>query len=161
GVAAVRGLQGRRLSDPGSVLACAKHFLGDGGTRGGVDQGDSVGDEAELLQVHLPAYVDAIKAGVGSVMVSYSSVNGANMHGHKRLLPDLLKGELGFRGIVVSDWAAIDQVATDYRQAIEVCVNAGLDMVMIPNGPGKKNNYVEFIGHLRDLVAEGRVAPTR
>jgi beta-glucosidase len=161
GAAAVRGLQGRRPPDPGSVLACAKHFVGDGGTRGGVDQGDTVGDEAELLEVHLPAYVDAIKAGVGSIMVSYSSLNGTKMHGHERLLTDVLKGELGFRGIVVSDWAAIDQVATDYRQAIEVCVNAGLDMVMIPNGPGKKNNYMEFVGDLRDLVDQGRVSPAR
>jgi beta-glucosidase len=161
GAAAVHGLQGGRLSDPGSVLACAKHFLGDGGTRGGVDQGDTVGDEAELLKVHLPAYVDAIKAGVGSIMVSYSSFNGAKMHGHRRLVTDLLKGELGFRGVVVSDWAGIDQVATDYRQAVEVCVNAGLDMVMIPNGPGKKNNYVEFIGYLRDHVAASRVGPAR
>jgi beta-glucosidase len=77
------------------------------------------------------------------------------------MLTDVLKGELGFRGIVVSDWAAIDQVATDFRQAVETCVNAGLDMFMIPNGPGKKNNYEEFIGHLRDLVAAGRVAPAR
>ena len=97
GAAAVRGLQGRRLSDPGSVLACAKHFLGDGGTQGGVDQGNTVGDEAELLRVHLPGYVDAIKAGVGSIMVSYNSINGTRMHGHKRLLTDLLRGKLGFR----------------------------------------------------------------
>lgn len=161
GAAAVRGLQGGRLSDPSSVVACAKHFLGDGGTQGGVDQGNTVGEDGELLRIHRPGYVAAIKAGVGTVMVSYSSWNGTRMHANRRLITDVLKGELGFRGIVVSDWAAIDQVATDYRRAIEISINAGLDMVMIPNGPDKPNNYVEFIEKLRDLVTSGRVDRSR
>jgi beta-glucosidase len=159
-VAAVRGLQGTP-GDPTSVLACAKHFLGDGGTTGGVDQGNTECDLATLRKVHLPGYVAAIKAGVGSVMASYSSWNGQKMHGHRYLLTDLLKGELGFKGFVVSDWAAIDQLSKDYQAAIETSINAGVDMVMIPNGPGKANNYVEFIAKLKELVEEGKVPSSR
>ncbi|MGZ4462467.1 MAG: glycoside hydrolase family 3 protein, partial [Gaiellaceae bacterium] len=98
GAAAVRGLQGSAPADPTSVLACAKHYVGDGGTKGGVDQGNTECDEATLRKIHLPGYVAAIKEGVGSIMASYSSWNGKKMHGHRYLLTDLLKGELGFRG---------------------------------------------------------------
>jgi beta-glucosidase len=162
GVAATIGLQGEKLSSATtSVLACAKHFIGDGGTTNGVDQGDTICDEATLRKLFLPPYRAAIKAGVGSIMVSYNSWNGQKMHGNKHLLTDVLKGELGFQGFLVSDWAAIDQLAPDYKQDIEQSINAGLDMIMIPNGPGKKNNYVEFINDLKALVAEGKVPPSR
>lgn len=161
GVAAVHGLQGKELSDPTSVLACAKHFIGDGGTQDGMDQGNDVCDEATIRKLYLPPYQAAIKAGVGSIMVSYNSWNGKKMSGSKHLLTDVLKGELGFQGILVSDWAAIDQISPDYKSDVEASVNAGLDMVMIPNGPGKPNNYVEFISDLKDLVAEGRVPLAR
>lgn len=157
GAAAVRGLQGERLSEVDSVVACAKHFLGDGGTTHGTDQGNTEVDEATLRKLHLPGYVAAVRAGVGSIMVSYNSWNGQKMHGNRRLLTDLLKGELGFSGFLVSDWAAIDQLSGDYKTAIAASVNAGLDMAMIPNGPGQKNNYAEFIGLLKALVAEGKV----
>ena len=158
--AAVRGFQ-RKLPQGNSVMACAKHFLADGGTQGGVDQGNAVFDEATLRRVHLAPYVAAVKAGVTSIMGSYSSWNGQKMHGNQHLLTDVLKGELGFRGILVSDWAAIDQLSGDYKSAIEKSVNAGLDMAMIPNGPGQKNNYVEYITLLKQLVAEGKVSQTR
>jgi beta-glucosidase len=143
------------------VLACAKHFIGDGGTLGGKDQGNTVCDEATLRKLYLPPYQAAVKAGVGSIMVSYSSWNGVKMHTNKYLLTGVLKGELGFRGFLVSDWAAIDQISPDYKQDVETSINAGLDMVMIPNGPGKTNNYVEFIQDLKELVAEGKVPPSR
>ena len=110
GTAAVRGFQGSDMSSPGRVLATAKHFVGDGGTRNGVDRGDTVVDEATLRRLHLPGYVAAIKAGVGSIMVSYNSWNGEKMHGHRRLITDVLKGELGFQGIIVSDWNGIDEL---------------------------------------------------
>ena len=158
--AAVEGLQSR-LPGGGSVLACAKHFIGDGGTFNGVDQGNTVCDERTLRRLYLGAYVAAIKAGAGSIMVSYSSWNGQKMHGHKYLLTDVLKGELGFQGFLISDYAAIDQISSDYRSDIEKSINAGLDMVMIPNGPGQKNNYVEFITLLKGLVAEGKVSQSR
>jgi beta-glucosidase len=161
GAAAVRGLQGKKLSDPTSVLACAKHFIGDGGTLDGVDEGNDVCDEATIRKLYLPPYQAAIQAGVGSIMVSYNSWNGRKMHGNKYLLTDVLKGELGFKGFLVSDWAAIDQISPDYKTDVETSINAGLDMIMIPKGPGQPNNYVEFIQDLKQLVAEKRVSMAR
>ena len=143
----MRGFQEAPASEPGSaILATAKHFLGDGGTSGGKDQGDTKISEEELRKIHLPGYVAAVKAGVGSVMVSYSSWNGAPMHGNKALITDVLKGELGFTGFVVTDWAAIDKMSKDYKQDVEVAINAGIDMVMVPI------RYREFIADLKELV---------
>ncbi|MGH7950768.1 MAG: glycoside hydrolase family 3 protein [Limisphaerales bacterium] len=160
--AGVRGFQGNELSsNSDSVLACAKHFAGDGGTLGGVDQGNVVCDEATFRKLFLPPYRAAIKAGAGSIMVSYSSWNGKKMSGNKYLLTDMLKNEMGFQGFLVSDWAAIDQLSPDYKKDVENSINAGLDMIMIPYGPGHKNNYVEFINDLKSLVAEGKVSQTR
>ena len=162
GAAAIRGFQGETLSaEPTSVLACAKHFIGDGGTENGKDQGNTVCDEATLRKLYLPPYRAAIKAGAGSIMVSYSSWNGQKMHGNKYLLTEVLKDELGFKGFLVSDWAAIDQISPDYKHDVEQSVNAGLDMVMIPYAPDKKGNYVEFIDDLKALVAEGKVSQAR
>ena len=161
GAAAIRGFQGRDLSKPSSVLACAKHFLGDGGTSNGTDQGNTVCDEATLRRLFLPPYVAAVRAGVGSIMVSYSSWNGQKMHGNKRLLTGLLKGELGFKGFLVSDWAAIDQLSPDYKTDVEQSINAGIDMVMVPHGAGETNNYIEFIQDLKALVAQGKVPLSR
>jgi beta-glucosidase len=155
GAAAVRGMQGDDLSQPGRVLATAKHFVGDGGTKNGVDRGDTAGDEAMLRKIHMPGYLDAIKAGVGSIMVSYSSWNGQKMHGHKRLLTDVLKGELGFKGIVVSDWNGIDELQGTPLQHIEQAVNAGIDMVMAPD------KYRQFIEGLKKNVADGKVPMSR
>ncbi len=143
------------------MLACAKHFIGDGGTTNGIDQGNTICDEATLRKLYLPPYRAAIQAGVGSIMVSYSSWNGQKMHGNKYLLTDVLKTELGFRGFLVSDWAAIDQISPNYKHDIEQSINAGLDMIMIPSGPGKANNYIEFIDDLKALVAEWKVPQTR
>ena len=146
--AAVRGYQP-------TILACAKHYLADGGTAGGRDQGDAPMDEATLRAVHLPGYRAAVAAGVGSVMASFSSWNGQKMHGHRHLLTDVLKGELGFSGFVVSDWAGIDQLPGDYTSDVETAVNAGIDMVMIPD------RYPEFVATLKGLVLSGRVPPSR
>lgn len=160
GAAAVRGLQAG-FNQPDSVLACVKHFVGDGGTRNGVDQGDTVVDEATLRKIHLAPYLPALQAGAGSVMISFNSWNGVKLHEHKRLITDVLKGELGFKGFTVSDWAAIDQLPYDYQGCIAASINAGLDMVMVPNGPDQPNNYIEFITKLTELVNEGRVPMTR
>jgi beta-glucosidase len=160
GAASVRGFQGDHLGK-NSVLACVKHFVGDGGTENGKDQGNTVCDEATLRKVFLPPYAAAIKAGAQSIMVSFSSWNGQKMHGNKYLLTDVLKNEMGFQGFLVSDWAAIDQLSPDYKNDIETSINAGLDMAMVPNGPGTKNNYREFIADLKDLVAAGKVSQAR
>jgi beta-glucosidase len=166
GAAAVRGLQGKKLSAPTSVLACAKHFVGDGGTTNGINEGNTVCDEATLRKLYLAPYPAAIKAGVGSVMVSFNSWNGDKLHGQKHLLTDVLKDELGFQGFLISDWAAIDQLSPDYKRDIELSINAGLDMVMVPYGPAQTNSwetntYIEFITYLKQLVAEGKVPQSR
>ena len=160
GAAQVRGLQ-KPLANGFSVLACPKHFLADGGTQGGIDEGNTVCDEATLRKLFLPPYRAVVAAGARSIMVSYSSWNGVKMHGNKYLMMDVLKGELGFKGFLISDWAAIDQISPDFKADIEASINAGLDMVMIPHGPDKKNNYVEFINDLKDLVQAGRVPQSR
>ena len=153
GAAAIRGFQ--EATDGSAILASAKHFLADGGTTGGKDRGDAHISEEELRRIHLPGYVAAIKAGVGSVMVSFSSWNGQPMHGNKQLITDVLKGELGFSGFVVTDWAAIDLMGTDYTQDVEMAINAGIDMVMVPI------KFREFIADLKALVAAGRVPMAR
>jgi beta-glucosidase len=161
GAAHVRGLQGTQLSDPSSALACVKHYMGDGGTTGGKDQGNTEVDEATLRRLHLPGYIDAIKAGARSIMASYSQWNGTPMHAHKYLLTDVLKVELKFSGFIVSDWAGIDHLPGTYRDQVAASINAGLDMIMIPNGPGTPNNYVEFITELTKLVKDGVVPMSR
>ena len=155
GAAAVRGFQGEDLSRPGGVLASAKHYVGDGGTTNGIDQGDTRVDEATLRGLHLPGYVAAVKAGVGTVMASFSSWNGQKIHGHKYLLTTVLKGELGFKGFVVSDWKAIEQLPGDYAQQVQASIDAGVDMVMVPDV------YREFFDTLKKLVVAGRLPMAR
>ncbi|MGE5350846.1 MAG: glycoside hydrolase family 3 protein [Acidobacteriota bacterium] len=153
--AAVKGFQGNGFSSPSSILACAKHFVGDGGTTGGHDQGNTEIDEETLRKVHLPGYISAIKAGVGSIMVSFSSWNGQKMHSHKYLLTDVLKNELGFKGFLVSDWAGINQLPGDFKRQVESAINAGLDMAMAPN------DWKKFIAAMKELVQEGRIPISR
>ncbi len=151
GAAAIRGYQGKRLGQATpSVLACAKHFVADGGTWSGHDRGDSLVDAQTMLDVHLRQYQAAISAGVGSIMVSYSSVNGVKMHARRDLLTDTLKGRLGFSGFLVSDYAALEQLPGNYAEQVETAINAGIDMVM---GPRRFQN---FISTLTSLVP-GRV----
>lgn len=103
----VRGLQGQADEDflaDGRVIATAKHFIGDGGTRDGVDRGDTTGDEFHLRDVHGAGYFSAIEAGVQAVMASFTRWDGQRMHGHKYLLTDVLKGRMGFDGLIVGDW---------------------------------------------------------
>ncbi|GHA65394.1 MULTISPECIES: glycoside hydrolase family 3 N-terminal domain-containing protein [Streptomyces] len=155
----VTGLQGETLGEgPAPVPATAKHYLGDGGTAGGVDQGDTKLSEAELRAVHLPPFREAVRRGVGAVMLSYSSWNGVRSHANSYLVTDLLKGELGFGGFVVSDWAAVDQFdgQSGFTGAeITTAVNAGVDMVMVPH------DYRKFLTLLRGEVTAGRIAQSR
>lgn len=161
GAAQVQGLQNSSLTDKNSVLACVKHYVGDGGTTNGKDQGNTEVDEATLRSIHLPGYVEAISAGAKSIMASYNSWNGNKMHGNRYLITDVLKGELKFDGFVVSDWSGIDQLSPNYKYAVEQSINAGLDMVMITTGPGKRNNYEYFINTLKELVKEKTVSMNR
>jgi beta-glucosidase len=118
-------------------------------------------DEATFRKLFVAPYPPSIKEGVASIMVSYNSWHGTKLHGHKQLLTDVLKKELGFRGFLISDWAAIDQLPGEYKSDVEQSINAGLDMIMIPNGPDKPNNYVQFVDYLKQLVAEGKVPMSR
>lgn len=155
GAVQVRGLQGSTLKDRTSVLACAKHFLADGGTDGGKDQGNATLATATIRSIHLPGYKAALGYHTGSVMVSYSSINGGKMHGNRYWLTDVLKGELRFTGIVVSDWGGIDQLGPDYTKDVEQSVNAGIDMVMLPS------RYMDFLNAMQELVRQGRVSSAR
>jgi beta-glucosidase len=163
GAAYIRGLQGEYLSHPLSALATPKHFIGDGGTVWGtsandnwmIDQGNMLVDEATLRQLFLPTYQAAIDAGARSIMVSFSSWQGVKMHAHKYLLTEVLKGELGFTGFLVSDWQAIDQIPGDYYTDIITSINAGLDMIMVPY------DYHTLIAGLTRAVNEGRISMAR
>jgi len=152
--ASVQGLQAN-LSEPQTILACAKHYVGDGGTQNGIDQGNTVVFEQVLRDLHMPGYIDAIENNVGSIMASYNSWNGVKLHGHEYLLTDVLKNELGFEGFVISDWAGVDQITEDYREAVKRAINAGIDMVMVPD------RYIYFISILKSLVIDGEVSEER
>lgn len=168
GAAYIRGLQSIPEGYPAEegesirVLATPKHFLGDGGTVLGtsrtylIDQGDMQVDEASVRALYLPPYQAAVEAGAMSVMVSFSSWNGTKMHAQKYLITDVLKGELGFKGFVVSDWGGIDQIdSNDYYQSVVTAVNAGVDMNMVPY------DYVRFIDTMKQAVANGDISQER
>ena len=168
GAAATRGLQGKSLDDPLSVLACAKHYAGDGGTTFGsgvlkgpggklwpLDQGDTRVDEATLRKIHLQGYITAIAMGVGTIMPSYNSWNGVRCSASHRLLTEILKQELGFDGFLISDYNALDEIPGTRKQQIAISINAGMDMVMVPE------RYPEFFNTLRELVQEGTVPMSR
>jgi beta-glucosidase len=162
GSAYLQGLQGDDLANPLTALATPKHFVGDGGTTWGsstsgyqIDQGVSEVDEATLRAIHLPPYVEAIKSGAMSIMVSFSSWGGMKMHAQKYMISDVLKGELGFEGFVVSDWAGIDQISSNYYEAVVTSINAGVDMNMVPY------NDDLFIRTLTSAVEKGDVPTER
>ncbi len=125
----VRGVQHDLGTD--GVIACAKHWVGDGGTAAGNDQGDTAMSEAELERTHMSPYYPALEAGLLTVMASFNSWNGEKCHGHRYLLTDVLKGRLGFDGLVVSDWDGVDYLHEDYGTAIGMAANAGIDVFMV------------------------------
>jgi beta-glucosidase len=166
GGAATRGLQGDDLRDPLRVLACAKHYVGDGATTFGtgikpeggrsiLDQGDARLSEAELRALHMQGYLTALAAGVGTIMPSFNSWNGQKASGSRRLLTEILKDELGFEGFLISDYNALDQLPGDFRSDIKDSINAGMDMAMVPQ------KYREFFSTLKDLVQAGEVKMAR
>jgi beta-glucosidase len=173
----VTGMQGRLRKDAAvneKVIATAKHFLGDGGTTAGTDQGVTVATEQQLVNLHGRGYYPAIQAGVQAIMVSYSSwqdsAPGANakalkMHGNKYLLTDVLKTKMGFDGIVVTDWNGIGQVKMSNSAATRDCttsdcpqaINAGVDMVMAPT----RADWLPFIQNTIASVNAGEIPIAR
>ena len=150
----IEGMQADGGASEG-VVACTKHWVGDGGTARGIDQGETTLPEDELRRTHIAPYVPAIEAGTLTVMASYNSWNGVRCHGNRRLLTEILKDELGFAGFVVSDWNGIDQLDADYVRAIEISVNAGVDMFMVPE------EWRTFIARTIELVEAGRIPMSR
>jgi beta-glucosidase len=171
GVASLKGLQSvdgtLDLGNPLAVLATPKAFLGDGGTTWGttraniwnhgfgLDQGDMRVDEATMRALFLPPYQAAVDAGALSIMVSFSSWNGTRMHAQKYLLTDVLKGELGFKGFLISDFMGMDQVAQSYYEAMVTSINAGLDMNMGWYDPNR------FINTVKQAVQSGDIPLSR
>ncbi len=176
GAAAVRGLQGPDPTAGGTTVACLKHYVGDGGTTWGsvaetradwidwwdgwgdgwrIDQGDNRVDEVTLRRVHLRPYRDGLAAGALSVMASYHSWNGERLHGHRRLLTEVLKGELGFGGFVVSDWLGVAQLDPDPARGAVMALEARIDMVMLPF------DFRSFVADVTAAVESGRLDPSR
>ncbi|KAJ6986541.1 beta-glucosidase BoGH3B-like [Populus alba x Populus x berolinensis] len=132
------------------VAACAKHFVGDGGTTKGINENNTVIDKHGLLSIHMPAYSDSIIKGVSTIMVSYSSWNGVKMHANRELITGFLKNTLKFKGFVISDWQGIDRITSpphaNYSYSVQAAIQAGIDMVMLPF------KHTEFIDDLTYLV---------
>ncbi|MBT8180593.1 MAG: glycoside hydrolase family 3 protein, partial [Eudoraea sp.] len=155
----VIGLQGRfgeeDFMGEGRVISSAKHFLADGATEKGADQGDALISEEELRNVHAAGYYSAIPAGVQTVMASFSSWQGRKLHGDKELLTDVLKGQLGFNGFVVGDWNGHGQVPGCTNTDCPQSLNAGVDMYMAPDS--WKGLYESTLKH----VKSGTIPMTR
>jgi beta-glucosidase len=165
GAAAVRGLQGTLGADD-SVLACAKHYIGDGGTAGGRDQGINRATREQMAAVHGAGYVSALAAGVQTVMASFNSWQETDaegrllhdhgkLHGSRFLLTEVLKQHWGFDGLVVSDWNGVGQVSGCSNSRCAAALNAGIDMVMVPE------LWREFIADTLELVEAGEVPMAR
>jgi beta-glucosidase len=169
GSSCLEGLQGTSLTDPNTVVGDPKHFLGDGGTAYGsstaqgptgpylLDQGVDQMSDTQITSLFLPPYESAVKNGARIIMTTFSGTqSGGKVTGDKHWLTDVLKTKLGFAGFVVSDWAAIDQIApSDYTASVKAAINAGVDMAMVPD------NYEKFQSTLKGLFSSGGVPQSR
>ncbi len=155
----VVGLQGHPALEnafgPGKVVATAKHFIGDGGTERGDDQGDTKVSEEALKVIHGPGHFTAIGAGAQTVMATFSSWNGVKTHGNRYLLTTVLKERLGFDGFVVGDWNGHEQVPGCAVSSCAAAVNAGVDMIMVPN------DWRDFIRNTTRQVKSGEISEAR
>ncbi len=149
----VNGLQGDLGDD--SVVACVKHWVGDGGTTEGIDQGDTRISESELERLHIKPYYPAIENGVLTVMASFNSWNGDKCHDHNYLLSYVLKKRMNFNGFIISDWDGIDYLSESYFEAVARGANAGIDMFMV------SEHWRPFIDHLTHHVIQGTVSMQR
>lgn len=160
GEAITRGYQGNAISDPHRVAACLKHFMGYGIPLSGKDRTPAYIPDRLLREVVMPPFQRAMEAGAATVMICSGEINGIPVHADKRILTDILRGEMGFQGVAVSDWEDIrylytrHRVAADYKEAIKLSINAGVDMSMVPTD-------LEFPKLLRELVEEGQVPMSR
>ncbi len=159
GGAYIRGVQGQANTDTfldsSHILGSAKHFVGDGGTRGGVDQGDTRVSEEELRDIHGAGYPTAIEEGVQTIMASYNAFHGRKLHGHQRLLTTVLRDQLGFDGFVIGDWNGHGQVAGCTDVSCAAAFNAGIDMFMAPD------SWRELYENLLKQVNRGDISMAR
>jgi beta-glucosidase len=153
-VKAYSGVIVEALQEQG-LLATAKHFVGDGGTYQGIDQGNTEVDLEELMAVHGQGYLSALDAGVNSVMASFNSWNGDKIHGNKELLTGVLKGQLGFTGFVISDWNGVGQVDGCTNASCAQAINAGMDMIMAPE------DWRELLDNTIAQVKAGEISQAR
>eukprot|EP00253_Pinus_taeda_P027491 PITA_27491 len=162
----ISGLQGQAptkgipfIAGQSNVAACAKHFVGDGGTTDGINENNTVISYKGLVKIHMAPYFDAIARGVSTIMISYSSWNGLKMHANHFLISQVLKKQLGFKGFVISDWQGIDRITSppgaNYSLSVFDGVSAGIDMVMVPF------NYTDFISNLTSQVKSGLISMPR
>ena len=160
GAAYIRGQQGSSLSNPTKVAVCMKHYLGYSVPASGRDRTPAYIPDRQLRELYLRPFAAAVEAGAMTCMVNSSEINGVPVHASKYYLTDILRGELGFRGLVVSDWQDIEnlytreKVAKDRREAVKMAVMAGVDMSMVPF------DY-SFYDTLLDLVRDGEVPMKR
>lgn len=161
GKAVVQGYQGDEVvTDKYHVAACLKHYMGYSNPLSGHDRTPAWIPEREMREYFLPQFAAAVKAGAKSVMVNSAEINGIPVHANKHILTDILKGELGFKGLVVSDWQDIQylyqrhRVAKDNKEAITMAINAGIDMSMVPTD-------FTFTVDLIELVKEGKIPMSR
>jgi beta-glucosidase len=161
GAAEVRGLQNGNLGNAQSVLAGAKHYAGDGDTDGGKNAGNVTSlDDEDFREIAIQPYLPSIAAGVGSIMISYSSYHGTKMTASKAWLTDVLKGELGFQGFLVSDWDAVSQLPGTWNEQVKAAINAGLDMLMLSHSKGART-AADLATALSSLVASGDIPESR
>jgi beta-glucosidase len=151
--AMVQGYQGDDLSDPLTIAACAKHFVGYGAAEGGRDYNTTVISDLQLHNVYLPPFKEAVKAGAATVMTAFNEINGIPASGHQRNVRDILKDDYGFDGFVVSDWGSIQEMishgfARDEKHAAELGLAAGVDMEMASR---------IYANHLKELLDAGKV----
>ncbi|MEP6652446.1 MAG: glycoside hydrolase family 3 N-terminal domain-containing protein [Myxococcales bacterium] len=161
GTAMVKGIQFTTTGTPTGILADAKHYLGDGGTKNGITGGQVSGDEAALRAIHLEPFRAAVAAHVGSIMASYNSWQGVKMHINRPLLTDTLKGELGFGGFVLSDFNACFQLGLADQPGLAQCVNAGVDMFMLFQGTPATRTIPAMLAIFQALVQAGTVPQSR
>ncbi|MBN2348906.1 MAG: glycoside hydrolase family 3 C-terminal domain-containing protein [Bacteroidales bacterium] len=160
GIEVIRGYEEDGLKSPAAVASCMKHYLGYSLPRSGKDRTPAYIPDVELQEYFLPSFKAAVEQGSSSLMVNSGSINGVPVHINKYLLTDLLKNELGFDGVVVTDWADIQYlynqhfVAKDNKEAVKMAVNAGIDMSMVPLD-------LSFYNDLIALVSEGEVSMDR
>ena len=164
GYEAIRGLQGDDTKGIGEdgVIATAKHFIGDGGTAGGKDQGVNPSSEADMINIHGQGYYGALAAGAQTVMISFNSwtnealgITEGKLHGSRKAITEILKGKMGFDGLTVSDWNGIGQVAGCTNASCPQAINAGLDMIMVPN------DWKAFIANTVAQVRSGEIPMSR